>query len=443
MARPTISNPVRNPIPIDVETIYFYVIPHTGGTAAAVTPNGDFDLIMQFGAKAATLTLRYTGAVGAAPTLHDVVVSVSNADGATSQTLTFKIGTYTSRKIANITNGANGTAAPGVAIGVPISTDVDALIGGVRVSAIGLPAGLSVNPTTHYIVGDAPSTPGDYVITLTATAGVNDIYSRYWVLTVAEAVGSGTINVPPPSGVGIHVLYDGDYTVAQQAGSPIPVNPLPEDPKPYIYRIKFWQFLSSYEQLEPGSVGPNGGYYVGEVPGSFQDVGAGVVEFVREFALVPDSRNEFESFTYSYQFIFAGEIIEVPSVTLSRVQYDYFHLNSVPDALASTKAPENMGGGAARVTNAGGWGGTAPGSTGGSSWIAGSNAGGSITEIHLPKAPKVIKIGPGLYGLNGWGTLVAGEEILAEDATIKQWRGLIFERKQRFVVIFGTGDALG
>jgi hypothetical protein len=186
------------------------------------------------------------------------------------------------------------------------------------------------------------------------------------------------------------ILYDGDYTVAQLVGPPEFEIPFKTDPKPYVYKLPYWQFLNNFEDLPFGTSGPLGGTYVGGTPGNFKSVGGGIVEFRREFALIPDTRSEYESFTYSYQLPVIGaqaSIIELPLVVQSRLQFDYFQ----------TDDPE--------------------------------------TEIDLPRAPRAVVILNVLYGFNDWGTLYfspTGTEFLAEDATYKCWIGNIYERRQRF-----------
>jgi hypothetical protein len=439
MSLPLIAIPTSDPIKIDAGAFYYYVIPHEGATSATIDTDADFFLGLTFGSPA-ILQLKYKSAVPTTPVFKSLVVHFTNDEGTTSQTLNFKVGDNSTRRIPNIISVPSSKVAPSGDVNFPIYTDLS----NTKVYALGLPPDLSVSGSN--ISGQAPSIAGTYVIQLGAhLAGESNDYIRYWVLNVASAVAGGGIGggsdftSTPPSG-GARILYDGDYTVAQQAGASVPVTPIPEDPKPYIYRIRYWQFLDNYRQPDPGSAGPNGGYYVGEVPGSFHDIAAGVVEFVREFAFVPDSRNEFESYTYSYQYWQtqnnSSSVTEVPITTLSRVQYDYFHLSSVPDQLATLQAPDGAGGGAPKTTSgSGGWGGRS-GPIGGGNWISGSgtNAGGTISSIDLPKAPRVFQIFNAIYFTNGYGSLVNGEEILAEDATIKQWRGLIYERKQRFVV---------
>lgn len=194
------------------------------------------------------------------------------------------------------------------------------------------------------------------------------------------------------------VLYDGDFTVAQLAGPPEYEIPFKADPKPYAYKLPYWQFLSSYTELPLGSAGPLGGTYVGGSAGSFKAIGAGIIEFTREYAIIPDTRNEYESFVYAFQFWQCVDgncsIAEVPKTIPSRVQYDYF-LTDTP-----------------------------------------------VASIGLPRAPRIIDLFGALYAQNGFGVEVVGTEILAEDSVFRLWKGNIYERVQRFIVVQSAGESL-
>ena len=189
------------------------------------------------------------------------------------------------------------------------------------------------------------------------------------------------------------IYYDGDFTVAQIAGPPEFIIPFATDPKPYGYKLKYWQFLNNFEEPALGTAGPLGGGYVGGSPGTFKSIGGGVIEFEREYANVPDSRSEFESFVYAYPIIIIGAgggIQEMPLSTHSRIQFDYF----------ATTDPNS---------------------------------------IDLPRAPHAVQVINVIYLLNGLGDYVCppeaetGTEVLAQDATIKIWKPGIYERQQRFV----------
>ncbi len=188
------------------------------------------------------------------------------------------------------------------------------------------------------------------------------------------------------------LLFDGDYTQAQLAGPPNFEIPFKTDPKPYAYKLKYWQLLNYFSEPALGDAGPLGGGYVGGSPGTFKSVGGGVIEFDREYARVPDTRSEPESFVYSYPIILTGAsggITEMPITTHSRVQFDYFATDD-------------------------------------------------IATIDLPRAPKAFQLLQTIYLLNGLSEYVCtgaatGTEIQAQDATLKVWKPGIYERQTRFV----------
>ncbi len=180
------------------------------------------------------------------------------------------------------------------------------------------------------------------------------------------------------------VVYDGRHTTAQPSGGPEYSAPFPIDPARYLYTQEYWVEHPNFVSLPLDSGGPYGGVHVGE--SNFKDLGGGILSFTREFALVPAARNEYESFVYSYQDVLFSPTVslaETPLTVPTRVQYDYFH----------TTDP---------------------------------------TGISLPKAPKAILVFDEIYEINGWGSLVVGQEYLAEDATMRCWKGHIYERQQRF-----------
>ena len=187
---------------------------------------------------------------------------------------------------------------------------------------------------------------------------------------------------------GVHP--DGDWTVAQPDGGPIDEIPFPTDPKPYVYRQRYQQYRENFLPLALDVAGPFGGVHVGE--SKFHNEGAGIISFEREFALVPDLRNEQESFVYPYQIWATGAsggIEEFPRTVQSRLQFDYLQ----------TTNPE--------------------------------------LSIELPRAPKIIDVFNTLVPQNGFPLdgFTEDQEILAEDAVYKRWKGNIYERRQRFIKV--------
>jgi hypothetical protein len=376
---------IANPINIDAGVSYKYCIAQQGATSITVDPLTDFTFTVAFGSPA-MLTVKFTGTPGAVPTYHTATVHLATPDGALTQTLTFRVLEFSAtQRVPNIINGRSLAVAPSDSINIQIASD----IAGTTFSTVNLPAGLT--SAAGHITGTAPDSSGFNVITFIATNG-SYVYKRYFVLVVGTGgtpTGGATIDwvVQPDLS---ECLFDGDFTVAELAGPPEFEIPFKTDPKPYAYKIPYWQFLHNFSEPDIGSDGPLGGFYVGGSPGSFKSIGGGIIEFRREYALIPDTRSEFESFVYSYQIVLVGAqggITEMPVSVQSRLQFDYFQ----------TDDPQS---------------------------------------IDLPKAPRAFQLLNVIYGLHDFFSILnspTGTEILAEDSTMKLWKGNIYERVQRFI----------
>ncbi len=399
-----LASPPETPISIDGGVEYQYVIAQQGALSMSVDADTDFTFVLTAG-EPAVLRLTFTGTVLDTPQYKTVTVNLTQTGGTvvthTPQFLILPTVGHIQR-VPNITSVASKSVAPGQALALQVTATLDAPInpGVIAYSASGLPAGLAINSLTGWLDGTAPSTAGFYVITLTATATPLIIpdgghYSRYFVLVVGTGITPpGT--PPPPAFDATSILFDGDYTQPQIAAMPDYEIPFKTDPRVYSYKIKYWQFIASYSEPALGDADASafglGGVFVGLVPGSLKQVGGGVVEFQWEYALVPNTRSEFESFVYSYPIILVGAqggITEMPITTHSRIQFDYFATDDT-------------------------------------------------STINLPRAPKAFQLLSTIYLLNGLGEYVCGvtptgAEVLAQDATLKIWKPGIYERQQRFV----------
>ncbi len=232
--------------------------------------------------------------------------------------------------------------------------------------------------------------------------------------TIAVAPGgpSGSTGTPFSNPSTAALTYKGSSIALEwEADIPVWETPFVNDPKPYVYRLMYQVKASAFLSLPLYAPGPFGGQHVGE--SNFKTSKGGILSFYREFARKPDSRSEFESYIYPHQVLTYGAITgfstgpvisrttavsdasltEVPVRVPSRVQYDYF----------DTTSP---------------------------------------ASIPLPKAPRAIVVGTTGYMLHGWGALVAGDQMLAEDATLRLWKGKIYEREMRFVEVQQLGNEL-
>jgi hypothetical protein len=387
---------VANPINLDAGVSYKYCIAQQGATAISVDPLTDFTFTVAFGSPA-MLTVKFTGTPGAIPTYHTATVRLAMPEGDVTQTLTFRVlETSLTQRVPNIINGRSLAVAPGAPVNVQIASD----IAGTTYSTENLPAGLT--SAAGHITGNAPDESGFDVITFVATNGTY-VYKRYFVLVVGtggggSGGGGATIDwVTPPDFTGC--FFDGDFTNAELAGPPEFEIPFKTDPKPYAYKIPYWQFLSDFSEPDIGSDGPLGGFYVGGCAGSFKSIGGGIIEFRREYALIPDTRSEWESHVYNQSVYFPvigrNGTAEIQLTVPSRVQFDYFQTNDP-------------------------------------------------TTIDLPKAP-VMWVPGAIFFLNGFLEIAGsptGTEVLAEDATYKLWKGNIYERQQRFIPWTNPADVI-
>jgi hypothetical protein len=399
----TLASPPDNPIRITRDTDYTYVLPASEGLFKIVShlegepfDNGDFTVTVLGVGRAASLKIRYTGAIAGGPEFHNLQLTGDFDDGSqVTTTLTFQV--YPDGEvIPNITNASSITVAGGQT--VQFQPRLDPVNVGTK-GAENLPGFLSAN-ANGVVSGIAPTTGSTNFITLTATNGGNT-YKRYLILIVGDGgTGGGGGGFTPP-GAGIDVLYDGDYTQAQIAGPPQYEIPFAADPRPYLYRLKYWQFFANFVEPALGTAGPLGGFYVGGSPGTIKQIGGGVIEFERQYALVPNSRNEYESFVYGFHLsIFTAFgpstcLDTFPLKVKSRIQFDYF-LTSDPDS------------------------------------------------VDCPRAPNFVTTCFGILPINGaMNVLVQGgsnQEIQAEDAELKQWKPGCFERRMRFVRLPSLGD---
>lgn len=270
---------------------------------------------------------------------------------------------------------------------------------------------------------------------------------------------------------GVH--YDGDFSIAQPNGGPIDEIPFPADPKPYLYKQRYWQNRSDFSTLALDIPGPFGGFHVGE--SRFNDEGGGVTSFDREFATLPATRNEYESFVYPFPIWAIGSgggIQEFPFSVNSRIQFDYFQTTNPELFIDLPRAPRiidvfnvlvplngfNLYGGQGGPPSS--WGlsvsavGTGyvvnnvlSGSASGASFTAKVTAVGTAGQILSfqtltatgPDTPVTVSA----TGGSGSGASfivfpLGGGEVLAEDTSLRKWKGNFYERKQRFVKIPST-----
>jgi hypothetical protein len=392
MSLPNVASPLSNPIANGQS--YQYFVANIGATSITFEDNALFQLSVSGN----LLFVRYVGGPGPSATYY-VTIHANNADGTVTQQIPFTISGPID-PIGNITSATTTTAAIGAAVQYRITATNPGGTGFDRYSASGLPTGLSVDAFTGQIIGVPPGMDGTYFVTLKFTsfrvfsggAVLPYTYSRYWMLVVGAGSdpingGGGSGGIFVSSGTATSFTFSNVFTTASLMAGPVFEVPFRADPRNYLYHVQYKVKLASYQKLALDVSGPYGGIHVGE--SQFKNERGGILTFWRTFALVPFARDEWESHTYGFQWWHTeggtGSITEIPKTVNSRVHYDYFN----------TTSPE--------------------------------------TTIQLPHAPRVINVFGALYAQNGYGSLIPGQEILAADATYKQWHGNIYERMQRFV----------
>jgi hypothetical protein len=251
-----LAPPPQDPMPIDAGVIYNYVIAQQGYGAISVDALNNFSFAVTQG-EPGLLLFRFDGTPGASPTYHTITIHI----GPQTQTLHVTVlATNPFQRVANITNPPSVNAPAGSSISVLLTTTNGAGLGTTDVGPAGpLPTGLSFDSINNRITG-AIADPGFYPVILEAKkSAFPQVYRRYLVFTVSAASTSPTnpVSVGGPSSG--RLLFDGDFTEAQIAGIAEYEVPFPEDPRPYLYRIPYWQLIDHYEEPELGSAGPLGG----------------------------------------------------------------------------------------------------------------------------------------------------------------------------------------
>lgn len=395
-----LADPPETPIQIDGGVEYTYVIAQQGALSVTAPTIADWTLSVSMG-DPAILRIKYTGSTSTVPIYQIIDLTVNWQDGSPSSTHSpqfMVLETSASQRVPNITSAVKLYSGLGGPVDFTIQTDISAD----SFNAVSLPGTLAINTTTGRITGTAPSSDSFNAIILQANKGTYH-YKRYIVLVVGTGASNdhGTFGGPPPNTTGRRVTLDGDYTEAQIADMPQYENPFLADPKPYLYRLKYWQLFADFSEPAIGSAGPFGGFYVGGASGSIRNIGGGVIEFERQYALVPDSRSEYESHVYDYHLVFYTLGFPnfctqgTPLNVHSRLQYDYF----------KTDDPNS---------------------------------------INLPRAPQLLQTCLGYVQLDDFPSTAtpSGTEILAEDATFKIWKPGIYERRMRFIRWISSVDLL-
>lgn len=178
--------------------------------------------------------------------------------------------------------------------------------------------------------------------------------------------------------------YDGDFTVAQPHGPDV----VSFDPelRCHFLRRTMRQRAAEFEKLDIG-VGIKTGFYLYEETEG-RNVGADLIEWDRLAMEVPPNRIVPEGYVHSYQFpiVIEGELVEISIPVTSHVYYSYSH---VADPT-------------------------------------------TITTLH---AQRYVKVGSVFYKV-GDPNIIADDWFLAEDSTLTNIRGNVWEHAKRYVPPF-------
>lgn len=194
----------------------------------------------------------------------------------------------------------------------------------------------------------------------------------------------------------VRAIYDGDFA-KEFITSRTPI--IDAETGTMLYKVTYQINQSDYVAQNAGTKRTlalnsrdvaTGGYYIDEGEDA-RMLSNGVLEFTRLFAIIPQSRDDYESFSMSYQLYVtgAGNILEARTTVLSRVHKDYFFALN-PDT------------------------------------------------IPLRKAYRLFQFDQNTFYYTGEKPPDDATEILAEDEQINRWRGRgnIFVRKSRYVPVF-------
>jgi hypothetical protein len=250
------------------------------------------------------------------------------------------------------------------------------------------------------------------------------------------------------------IYTDGDLDTAAACGLPVFSAPIAASTKEYLFTQEWMCSRKAFAITPLNTPHPSAGQFpdysayrlVDEGPRT--DMGGGMVKWVRTYAIVPDSHDEFES--YSYQFIgfqtFLGISIvgrnRFARIVTSRVAHDYFLVGAggyptagdIPRVAATRYVAKTVGNAAPEpestsdveyLSNIGYPNvpyGTTPSRTQYEQWLAAAAADG------WSAAPVGYQIDEeDLYD----GT---GGQIIAEDSRLTRWKGNIYLRQTRYIL---------
>ena len=232
---------------------------------------------------------------------------------------------------------------------------------------------------------------------------------------------------------------DGDFSLAAACSAKTKTFPFDGDNQSFYTEQDFMQLYSSFEPLVLNSPDPDDpiAYLVSE--SQLMDMGGGVAKWTRVYARIPQSRSDYESFSYNFPGFAAtlgthlttpwalpsgtftavddpGRTPRVESVT-SRLLHEFFLVGANGQYDTADDIPSI---GAQRYVYGSGF---------------GANAGGDLPDrIIWPVNVTGVTNGTSPTTEEYKALVAAGSEIVAEDSKLRRWRGNIYERVTRYVV---------
>jgi len=218
-------------------------------------------------------------------------------------------------------------------------------------------------------------------------------------------------------------IVDGDLDTPAACGLPVFSSPISASTKEYVF-VQEWMCSRKAFAFTPldtphpsASQLPDYSAYVLVEEGPRGDMGGGMVKWNRTYAIVPDSHDEYES--YSYHFIgfetFSGIFVgrsRLSRIVVSRVAHDYFFAPggnpSSVEILSETRYVADQPG-------------EDPSSASDIDFL--SNFG-------YAAAPHGTT--PNLTTYQAW--MATGVELIAESSHLSRWKGNIYQRQTRYVL---------
>lgn len=254
----------------------------------------------------------------------------------------------------------------------------------------------------------------------------------------------------PPAVTPLYV--DGDFTVATAISTPIFSQPFAGDNGEYVLTQAFQQFAANFAPLALNTVHPSFASYVLTSESPLQDIGAGIVTWMRTYCKVPATRSDGGCISYPFiGFTAQTTIVGSVSTTLAgrprftevvnaRIQHDYYLVGSGGTYTDQTLIPINIeqryyvpygniaiSSGTTTFTPLYAAGSTLAILTGNQTDYLNDNVTVSGVAFSAPQASV-----PSRSAYTAM--MIAGSEIVAEPSKVVRWMGNIWDRQTVYIL---------